>query len=122
MSKHTELGIKGEILALEFLEKKDYTILEINWRFERTEVDIIARHQQTLVIVEVKTRTGTQFGLPELAVGIEKQRNLATATEEYLERNNLDMDVRFDVISITFKNTANPEIYHIEDAFFPYEI
>lgn len=121
MSKHNELGVKGEILALEFLEKKGYTILEINWRFEKTEVDIIARHQNTLVIAEVKTRTGNQYGFPEQAVGIEKQRNLAIATEEYLERNNLDMDVRFDVISITMKNEV-PEIYHIEDAFFPYEL
>lgn len=121
MSKHNELGVKGEILALEFLEKKGYTILEINWRFEKTEIDIIARHQNTLVIAEVKTRTGNFFGFPEQAVGAEKQRNLAVATEEYLERNNLDMDVRFDVISITFRNDK-PEIFHIEDAFFPYEI
>lgn len=121
MSKHNELGVKGEILALEFLEKKGYIILEINWRFEKTEIDIIARLQHTLIIVEVKTRTGNHFGFPEQAVGAEKQRNLAVATEEYLERNNLDMDVRFDVISITMKN-EQPEIYHIEDAFFPYEI
>lgn len=121
MSKHNELGVKGEILALEFLEKKGYVILEINWRFEKTEIDIIARLQHTLIIVEVKTRTGNHFGFPEQAVGAEKQRNLAVATEEYLERYNLDMDVRFDVISITMKN-EHPEIYHIEDAFFPYEI
>lgn len=121
MSKHNELGVKGEILALEFLEKKGYTILEINWRFGKAEVDIIARHQNTLLIVEVKTRTGNQFGFPEESVGTEKQKNLAAAAEEYLERNNLDMDVRFDVVSITFNGT-NPEIFHIEDAFFPYEI
>ncbi|MBA3648436.1 MAG: YraN family protein [Chitinophagales bacterium] len=121
MSKHNELGVKGEILALEFLEKKGYVILEINWRFSHTEVDIIAKQPNTLVIVEVKTRTGDQFGFPEEAVGIEKQKNLARAADEYLERNNLDMDVRFDVISITFKNDL-PNIYHIQDAFFPYEV
>ena len=121
MSKHNELGIKGEILALEFLEKKGYTILEINWRFEKTEVDIIARKENTLIIAEVKTRTGAMFGYPEEAVNIAKQKNLATAAEEYLEKNNLDMDVRFDVISITF-DVDKQEIYHIEDAFFPYEI
>lgn len=121
MSKHNELGVKGEILALEFLEKKGYVMQEINWRFEKTEIDIIARYQNILVIVEVKTRTGNQFGFPEQAVGPQKQRNLAVATEEYLERNSLDIDVRFDVISITFKNDE-PQIYHIEDAFFPYEL
>ncbi len=82
MSKHNELGVKGEILALDFLTKKEYAILEINWRFEKTEVDIIARRLNTLVIVEVKTRTGNQFGFPEEAVGIEKQKNLAIAAEE----------------------------------------
>ena len=121
MSKHNELGIKGEILALDFLEKKGYSILEINWRFEKTEVDIIARDKNTLVIIEVKTRTGSMFGFPEQAVGPQKQKNLAIATEEFLERNNLDMDVRFDVISVTIK-PDKPEIYHIEDAFFPYDI
>ena len=65
MSKHNELGVKGEVIALEFLEKKGYDILEINWRFAKTEVDIIARDLNTLVIVEVKTRTSEAFGLPE---------------------------------------------------------
>jgi putative endonuclease len=103
------------------LGKKGYSVLEINWRFEKTEVDIIARQNNTLVIIEVKTRTGDQFGFPEEAVGAAKQKNLALAAEEYLERNNLEMDVRFDVISITVTK-EKPVIYHIEDAFFPYEI
>ena len=121
MSKHNELGLKGEILALEFLEKKGFTILEINWRFSHIEVDIIAKQRNTLVFVEVKTRFGDQFGFPEEAVDIPKQKNLAKAAEEYLEQKNLDMDVRFDVISINFKNQP-PKIYYIQDAFFPYEM
>ncbi|MEO5674756.1 MAG: YraN family protein [Chitinophagales bacterium] len=120
MSKHNELGVKGEVFALEFLEKKGYDILEINWRFGKTEIDIIARDVKTIVIVEVKSRSSAYFGLPEDAVHPSKQKNLATAAEEYLERNNLEMDVRFDVISITFEN-AEVKIFHIRDAFFPYE-
>ncbi len=120
MSKHNELGVKGEILALEYLEKKGYTILEINWRFKKTEVDIIAKEGKDLVIVEVKTRNSDSFGFPEEAVGKEKQKNLAIATEEYLEQNNLSMDLRFDVISITINNKV-PKIFHIKDAFFPYD-
>ena len=107
MSKHNELGVKGEVIAIEFLEKKGYDILEINWRFEKTEVDIIARDQKTLVIVEVKSRTSDAFGLPEDSVNPSKQKNL-------------EVDVRFDVISITFKNNE-AKIFHIPDAFFPYE-
>ena len=120
MSKHNELGVKGEVVALEFLEKKGYDILEINWRFEKTEVDIIARDRNTLVIVEVKTRTSEFFGVPEDSVNRRKQKNLAIAAEEYLEKNNLDVDVRFDVISITFKEDS-AKVFHIKDAFFPYE-
>ena len=120
MSKHNELGVKGEILAIEFLEKKGYTILEINWKFEKAEVDLIARNKNELVIVEVKTRTSDIFGYPEESVSGQKQKLLATAAEEYLDRNNLDMDVRFDIISVTFQN-SNPKIYHIKDAFFPFE-
>lgn len=120
MSQHNELGVKGEIIAIELLEKKGYDILEINWRFEKTEVDIIARDQKTLVIVEVKTRTSDAFGLPEDSVNPLKQKNLAIAAEEYLERKNLEVDVRFDVVSITFKNNE-AKVFHIPDAFFPYE-
>src|ERR1051325_10501551 len=76
MSKHNELGVKGEVVALEFLEKKGYDILEINWRFEKTEVDIIARDRNTLVIVEVKTRTSESFGMPEDSVNRLKQKTL----------------------------------------------
>ena len=120
MSKHNELGVKGEIIALEFLERKGYTILEINWRFGKTEVDIIAKDEKNLVIAEVKTRTSNAFGFPEESVGKEKQKHLAVAAEEYLERNNLSVDVRFDVISITMFDGV-PKIFHIKDAFFPYE-
>jgi putative endonuclease len=120
MSQHNELGVKGEILAIEFLEKKGYSILEINWHFEKTEVDIIAKDRNNLVIVEVKTRTTDAFGQPEESVGKAKQDLLSIAAEEYLERNNLDLDVRFDIIAVLFKNDQ-AKVYHIEDAFFPFE-
>jgi len=120
MSRHNELGAKGELLALEYLEKKGYSILEINWHFEKSEVDIIAKDKNTLVIAEVKTRSTSVFGQPEDSVGKTKQELLAMAAEEYLEQNNLDLDVRFDIISVLFKNNE-VKVYHIEDAFFPFE-
>ncbi len=120
MSQHNELGIKGEVIALEFLEKKGYDILEINWRFGKAEIDIIARDRKALVIVEVKTRTTESFGMPEESVNLAKQKNLALAADEFLEQKNLDMDVRFDVISITLKKD-DIKVFHIKDAFFPYE-
>lgn len=120
MSEHNELGAKGEILAIDFLERKGLSILEINWRFGKAEVDIIARDKDTLVIVEVKTRKTGQFGTPEESVGHAKQELLAVAVEEYLERRNLDLEVRFDIISVIFRGDQ-PKVYHIEDAFFPFE-
>ena len=121
MSTHNELGVKGEILALEYLQEKGYVILEINWRFSRIEIDIIAKQYQTTVFFEVKTRSSEYFGFPENAVDSVKQKNMATAAEEYLEQHNIETDVRFDVISIIMKNNQ-PEIHHIQDAFFPYDI
>jgi putative endonuclease len=120
MAAHNELGAKGELAALEYLEKKGYTILEINWRFEKTEVDIIAKARNTLVIIEVKTRKTAAFGLPEESVGRAKQELLSIAAEEYLERNNLNLDVRFDIISVLI-NGEKKKLHHLPDAFFPFE-
>lgn len=120
MSEHNELGAKGEILAIEFLERKGLAILEINWRFGKAEVDIIAKDKNTLVIAEVKTRRTNHFGPPEESVGKAKQELLSMAAEEYLERNNLDLYVRFDIISVIVKDNQS-KVYHIEDAFFPFE-
>lgn len=86
MSAHNELGVKGEILALEYLQSKDYTILEINWRFKRAEIDIIAKQQHTIVFVEVKTRSSDYFGFPETAVDESKQKLMALAAEEFMEQ------------------------------------
>lgn len=118
MSTHNELGVKGEIIACEFLQEHGYIILEINWRFSRVEIDIIAKQNQTIIFVEVKTRSSEHFGYPENAVDVTKQKNMATAAEEYMEQNNIETDVRFDVISIVMKNNK-PDIHHIQDAFFP---
>ena len=118
-SKHITLGGKGEDLAKYFLEKKGYRVLEQNWRFRHKEVDIIAFKNKQLIVVEVKTRSGESFGYPEVSVNKAKQKHLAAAAEEYLYKKKLDLDVRFDVISITLTQ-PKPQIFHIEDAFFPH--
>ncbi len=121
MSTHNELGTKGEMLAVQYLQERGYEILEINWRFARVEIDIIAKQNQTIIFVEVKTRSSEYFGFPENAVDTIKQKNMATAAEEYLEQHNIETDVRFDVVSIVIKKNQ-PDIHHIQDAFFPYDI
>ena len=65
MAEHNELGKLGEELAVDFLEKNGYEILENNWTFQKAEVDIIALKAEVLAVVEVKTRSSLDFGLPQ---------------------------------------------------------
>jgi len=119
MAKHIELGKKGEEIAINHLIDKGYTILETNWRYKRAEVDIIAKEGQTLVFVEVKTRSTEIWGQPALAVTPKKERLLVDASGVYMEQINHDWEVRFDIISIVIINDQYKEIKHFKDAFFP---
>lgn len=116
MAEHNDTGSKGEQLASTFLKNKGYSVLETNWRFKNLEADIIAKIDQTIIIAEVKTRKSNYFGEPEEFVDKQKQKNLRKTANEYIERNNLDMEVRFDIISIVMGNNQM-KINHIEDAF-----
>ena len=117
MAEHNITGQKGEEMAAKFLEEKGYTILETNWRFMHLEADIIAKTGQTLVVAEVKTRKSNYFGEPESFVTKQKQKNLIRAANAYVERKDLDLEVRFDIISIVLND--NTAVKHIEDAFYP---
>ncbi len=118
MAEHNDTGAKGEELAATFLQNKGYSILEKNWRFKNLEADIIAILAKTLVIAEVKTRKSNYFGEPETFVNKQKQKNLIKTANAYILRNQLDLEVRFDIISIILGNNKM-EINHIEDAFYP---
>lgn len=111
-------GIKGEEIAARFLKEKGYTILERNWRFRHKEVDIIARDGNYLVIVEVKTLKSPISGDPVDGVSIRKQRLLIDAAEIYLNYRNLDLEVRFDVVSIILSGRRT-QVEHIVEAFHP---
>src|SRR6478735_6528085 len=100
MAAHNELGKLGEDLAVDYLIKNGYTILDTNWTFQKAEIDIIAQIENTLAIVEVKTRSSLEFGLPQDFVKPKKIQLLVKAVNEYVVSNNLDVDVRFDIIAI----------------------
>lgn len=117
MAEHNITGKKGEEMAAEFLEKKGYKILETNWRFMNLEADIIAETSKTLVIAEVKTRKSNYFGEPESFVTKQKQKNLIKTANAYIERKQLDLEVRFDIVSVVLNDDNS--IKHIEDAFYP---
>ena len=118
MADHTDLGIKGEEMAAEHLLSKGYKILDRNWRFGKEEVDIIAQQDGWLVIVEVKTRNSDYFGEPQESVSKTKQNHLIRAAHAYVEKKDLDLEVRFDVIGIIL-NKREQSLKHIEDAFQP---
>jgi len=119
MSESFDLGKKGEILAAEFLKKKDFKIIENNWHFSHKEVDIIAQKDDLLIIVEVKTRSTDYFGEPYEAVNHRKQQFLIEAANGYLEEKDLNMEVRFDIVSIILKKNREEKITHIPNAFEP---
>lgn len=118
VSEKNDLGKKGEQLAMTFLQEKDYVILHTNWRFQKAELDIIAQQDKITVFVEVKTRKDNYFGYPERAVHPAKEHHLHRAAQAFIEQYKIENEIRFDIISITFKNNQ-PIIDHIEDAFFP---
>lgn len=117
MATHNDLGNKGEEIAVDFLQKNNYKILEKNWRFKKAEVDIIAIKKGVLAVVEVKTRSSDYFGDPQDFVNQKKIQLLVEAINEYVISKNLDVEVRFDIIAI-LRNQEKFEINHLKDAFF----
>jgi putative endonuclease len=112
-----ELGKKGEEVAIRFLKKRGYRIIEKNYVCKMGEMDIIAREKDTLAFIEVKTRTSTEFGPPQLAVNSSKQRQLSKVALNYLKEKKLeDVKARFDVVAILLGQKGE-EIELIRDAF-----
>lgn len=111
------LGKQGENWAENYLVKKGYEILEKNYRYLKAEIDIIAKKDDVISIVEVKTR-GRQFAVPlSQAISKKKIKLLVMAADHYILQRNLDCEIKFDVLAITFGASA-PRIEHIEDAFY----
>jgi putative endonuclease len=117
MAEHNELGKLGEELAVEYLQNNDYTILETNWVFQKAEIDILAQKDNILAVVEVKTRSSIDFGLPQDFVRPKKIQLLVKAVNGYVNENDLDLEVRFDIIAIS-KKGQEFVIEHLTDAFF----
>jgi putative endonuclease len=112
------LGRLGERQALEYLLARGWTLAARNYRFGRREIDLVVRRGNLIAFVEVKTRAGHGYGAPEEAVTRIKRREIEIVAHEYLLRHRLDdVDVRFDVVSVTVGRVAR--IVHIEDAWRP---
>jgi putative endonuclease len=110
-------GTHGEDLAARYLVSIGYTIIERNYRFERGEIDLVARDADELVFVEVKARRSDAFGSPEDAVTPQKEEQIKRVAEGYLfERGIENQPCRFDVVAITM-NRGNTEIRLLRNAF-----
>ncbi len=118
---HVRFGARGEELAARYLEDRGYTILEKNYRSGRKEIDIIAKDRETLVFVEVKSRSGQGMIPPYMSVGPRKRSRILRVASAYVKHNELPRgtDIRFDVISVVVAPGTSVEIDHIEDAFRP---
>jgi len=117
MSDKIKKGKEGEDLAADFLVRQGYEIVERNFRYRRSEIDLIVLKENWLVFVEVKMRSSDAFGYPEEFVDYKKAKNIVYGAEQYTFENDYNGNVRYDVVAISMKY-GKPEIRHFEDAFY----
>ncbi len=109
-------GNFGEDIAVRFMEAKGWRVVTRNFRYKRSEIDLIVQKDRLLVFVEVKTRSNLEFGEPESFVSPNQRRQIHAAAGEYIYQTDWQYDIRFDVIAITLGSLH--EVLHIEDAFY----
>lgn len=107
-------GNFGEDIAVSYLEKNNFTILERNYRYKRCEIDIIAKNKDCIYFIEVKIRKDNMFGYPEDFVSKNQQNRIKLAAENYIYNNNWNGKILFNIISIE----KNNNIQFFIDAFF----
>ncbi|MDW3212238.1 MAG: YraN family protein [Reichenbachiella sp.] len=108
------IGQKAEQEALNFLVDKNYSLLERNYRYKRSEIDLIMTNQKTLVFVEVKFRSNNKFGHPEEFVSDNQKQSIIKGAEHYIDSIAWEDNIRFDIVAVD----ANFKIEHFEDAFY----
>ena len=111
-----KLGDEGEEIAMHYLKRRGYKVIERNHKNRFGEVDIIALHKGTLVFIEVKSRRTDEYGMPFEAVDHRKQEKLKKVALMYLKKLKKEVPARFDVVSIRFED-GKPGIELIPDAF-----
>ncbi len=113
-----DLGLSGENHARQFLKKSGYEILETNFRCPLGEIDLIARENQRLIFIEVKTRRSDRAGTPEESVHVIKQKKIIRVAQWYLKAKKLtNVPIRFDVIAIDLNPQQGFQLRHIPGAF-----
>lgn len=117
MAEHNDFGNLAENLAADFLKQKNYKILIRNFRYQRAEVDIIAEFEDLIVVIEVKARSYNALIEPQEAVTKKKIKAILLCSDFFMKENQIDKEVRFDIITVVPNESGKLEINHIEDAF-----
>ena len=120
MARNNIVGAWGESVAAEYLKKKHFKIVAMNYRCRFGEIDLIVSNKSYLVFVEVKLRKSNQFANACEFVDYHKQNRLRTTADYFLSEYQTNLQPRFDVIEIYAPDgvdTRNPVILHLEDAF-----
>jgi len=118
MAEHNELGQLGESIAKDFLLQKGYKILATNYRYKRSEVDLIVKDGETMVFIEVKTRSDDFLYDPEKAMTPQKEAQIRQGAVAYMRKVGHEWAIRFDVVAIVVRDAERYEVRHTEDAFF----
>lgn len=118
MADHNELGKLGEQMAVDFLIKKGYKILDRNFHFKKLEIDIVAEFKGKIIVVEVKTRQSDYLTDPRELLSKSKQKGIVKTANYFIQENEIDLETQFDLIIIVL-NEKQKDIRHIEDAFYP---
>jgi putative endonuclease len=118
MASTKEIGEIAEGLAQQHILKLGYKIKDTNWHFGHLELDIVAQDGDQLVIIEVKSRNGIRYEHPSEAVTNTKIKRIVEAAEAYIFEKDLNMETRFDVITVIFFKQSH-ELEHFKDAFYP---
>lgn len=116
MSEKNKKGKEGEQEAAAYLLSKGYHIINTNYRYQHCEIDLVVMKNGWLIFTEVKMRTGTAYGPPEIFVTRQKRKNIRWAAKHYILSKGWQGNVRFDIIAILCTKDKN-EISHFEDAF-----
>ena len=119
MAEHNDLGKWGDDVALAYLLDQGYRLLDRNWHQGHRDLDLIMQQDDTLVIVEVRTRRNNLFMDPEQTVDALKMLSLSKAANAYIRLHRISLNIRFDIVAITGTPSSDFTINHIEDAFYP---
>ena len=119
MAEHNDLGKWGEDVALAYLLDQGYRLLDRNWHQGHRDLDLIMQQDDTLVIVEVRTRRNNLFMDPDQTVDALKMLSLSKAANAYIRLHRISLNIRFDIVAITGTPSSDFTINHIEDAFYP---